>query len=170
VVWFTGLSGAGKSTIAHAVAVALHQKKRNSFVLDGDNVRHGLCADLGFSHEDRSENIRRVAEVSRLLMEAGVLTLSALISPLRADRERARQIVGAEKFFEIYVRCSLEVCETRDVKDMYRRARLGEIKEFTGISAPYEPPESPNLVLDTSQYDLAKCVAAVIDLIEPHLA
>ena len=167
VVWFTGLSGAGKSTIAHAVEESLHQQGRRTFVFDGDNVRHGLCADLGFSPEGRRENLRRIGEMSRLFIEAGVIALTAFISPLCEDRERVRQIVGAENFFEIYVSCPLEVCEARDVKGMYARARTGEIKEFTGVSAPYEAPQAPALVVDTSLLNLDQCLAQVLQLLDP---
>lgn len=169
VVWFTGLSGAGKSTIAHAVEEELYRQGRRSFVFDGDNVRHGLCADLGFSLEDRQENLRRVGEMTRLIIEAGVIALTAFISPMRADRERVRQIVGPVNFYEIFVACPLAVCEERDVKGMYRRARTGEIKEFTGISSPYEEPESPALKLDTSRLSLEECVDQVLALLDPVL-
>ena len=170
VVWFTGLSGAGKSTIAHAVEEALHREGRRTFVFDGDNVRHGLCADLGFSADDRRENLRRVGEMSRLFIEAGVIALTAFISPYRDDRERVRAIVGADNLREVYVKCPLDVCESRDVKGMYRRARAGEIREFTGISSPYEPPEAPDLEVDTSVLSLAECVERVLQLIEPAIA
>lgn len=170
VVWFTGLSGAGKSTIAHAVEEELYRQGRRSFVFDGDNVRHGLCVDLGFSLEDRQENLRRVGEMTRLIIEAGVIALTAFISPMRADRERVRQIVGPQNFYEIFVACPLAVCEERDVKGMYRRARTGEIKEFTGISSPYEEPESPALRLDTSQLSLEACVEQVLSLLESSLS
>ena len=169
VVWFTGLSGAGKSTLAHAVEESLHQQGRRTFVFDGDNVRHGLCEDLGFSPQGRRENLRRIGEMSRLFIEAGVIALTAFISPLREDRERVRQIVGAENFFEIYVSCPLAVCEARDVKGMYARARTGEIKEFTGVSAPYEAPQAPALVVDTSLLDLDQCLAQVLQLLDPLL-
>jgi adenylylsulfate kinase len=170
VVWFTGLSGAGTSTIAHAVEEALHREGRRTFVFDGDNVRHGLCADLGFSADDRRENLRRVGEMSRLFIEAGVIALTAFISPYRDDRERVRAIVGADNLREVYVKCPLDVCESRDVKGMYRRARAGEIREFTGISSPYEPPEAPDLEVDTSVLSLAECVERVLQLIEPAIA
>lgn len=165
VVWFTGLSGAGKSTLAHAVEEELHQQGCRTFVFDGDNVRHGLCSDLGFSPAERSENLRRIGEMAKLFIEAGVIALTAFISPLRADRERVRRIVGAENFLEVHVDCPLAVCEGRDVKGMYRRARAGEIKEFTGISAPYEPPESPALIVDTGRDDLSACVAQVLQAV-----
>jgi adenylylsulfate kinase len=162
VLWFTGLSGAGKSTLAHALEERLYQMKYRTFVLDGDNVRHGLCGDLGFSDHDRVENIRRVSEVAKLFMEAGVIILTAFISPFRADRNKARSLIGQD-FVEIYCQCPLEVCEQRDVKGLYRRARAGEIKEFTGISSPYESPEHPELIIDTSQKDIDKCVDEILD-------
>ncbi|MCP4236398.1 MAG: adenylyl-sulfate kinase [Aestuariibacter sp.] len=148
VFWFTGLSGSGKSTLAHAVEEKLHQKGYRTFVLDGDNVRHGLCADLSFSDEDRKENIRRIGQMSKLYVEAGIIVLTAFISPFRADRENVRKICGGD-FHEIYCKCSLEVCEERDVKGLYKRARAGEIPDFTGISSPYEAPESAELEINT---------------------
>lgn len=169
VVWFTGLSGAGKSTLAHAVEEALFQEGRRTFVCDGDNVRHGLCADLGFSPQDRQENLRRIAEMARLFVDAGTIALSAFISPMQADREQVRKIVGPENFVEIFVACPLEVCEQRDVKGMYRKARAGEIREFTGISAPYEVPEAPALALDTSKLSVEECVEQVLNLLAPRL-
>ncbi|MFA5081143.1 MAG: adenylyl-sulfate kinase [Hydrogenophilaceae bacterium] len=165
VVWFTGLSGAGKSTLAHAVEEALHQSGCRTYVFDGDNVRHGLCADLGFSIEDRTENIRRIGEMTKLFTEAGVIALTAFISPLRVDRDRVRQLVG-DDFIEVYVKCPLGVCEARDVKGMYAKARQGLIKEFTGISSPYEEPEQPELVIDTSLTDLDESVRRVVDLLQ----
>jgi adenylylsulfate kinase len=161
VLWFTGLSGAGKSTIAHAVEEQLHQKGYHTFVLDGDNVRHGLCGDLGFSDADRMENIRRVGEVAKLFVEAGVIVLTAFISPFRADRDKARQLIQ-EDFVEIYCDCSLEVCEERDVKGLYRKARAGEIKHFTGISSPYEIPENPELSINTGGKTIEECAAEVL--------
>jgi adenylylsulfate kinase len=165
VVWFTGLSGAGKSTLAHAVEEALHQAGTRTFVFDGDNVRHGLCSDLGFSVADRSENIRRIGEMARLFVEAGVVALTAFISPLRADRQRVRALIGAADFVEIFVDCPLEVCEARDVKGMYAKARDGLIKEFTGISSPYEAPECPDLAIDTSRLSLEQSVTEVLALL-----
>lgn len=165
VLWFTGLSGSGKSTLAHAVEERLFQQKYRSFVLDGDNMRQGLCADLGFSLEDRTENIRRIGEVAKLFTEAGVIVLTAFISPLRADRERARNILPAGDFLEIYCACPLDVCEQRDVKGLYKKARAGEIKEFTGISSPYEPPNNPDLALDSGHLALKDCVDQVMDLL-----
>jgi len=164
-LWFTGLSGAGKSTVAHAVEERLHGLGCRTYVFDGDNVRHGLCGDLGFSREDRAENLRRIAEMVKLFLDAGVIALTAFISPFRADRERVRKIVGPDDFIEIYCRCPVEVCEQRDVKGLYAKARRGEIPEFTGISSPYEPPESPDLVLDTASQPLVDSVEAVLDLL-----
>ena len=161
VLWFTGLSGAGKSTLANAVEERLFQMKARTFVIDGDNVRHGLCADLTFSDADRVENIRRVGEVAGLFMQAGMLTLTAFISPFRADREKVRAIVG-ENFIEVHCDTALEVCESRDVKGLYKKARAGEIAEFTGISSPYEAPENPEIRVDTGSNDLSVCVDQVI--------
>jgi adenylylsulfate kinase len=165
ILWFTGLSGAGKSTIAHATEEALHRAGCRTFVFDGGNVRHGLCADLGFSVADRRENIRRIGEMSKLFTEAGVIALTAFISPFRADRDRVRALVAPGEFLEIHVRCSIEVCESRDVKGLYRRARAGEINEFTGISSPYEEPLEPELTLDTVAQSIDECVAAVLALL-----
>lgn len=163
ILWFTGLSGAGKSTLAHAVEDRLHQMGCKTFVIDGDNVRHGLCGDLGFSSEDRTENIRRVGEVAKLFTEAGVITLTAFISPFRVDRDRVRQIVPAGDFLEIYCQADLSVCEERDVKGLYKKARAGEISEFTGVSSPYEIPEKPELVICTGNKPLEYCVDEVIN-------
>lgn len=168
ILWFTGLSGAGKSTVAHAVEEQLYQLGCKTFVLDGDNVRHGLCADLGFSIADRTENIRRIGEVSRLFMEAGVIVLTAFISPLRQDRARVRHMVNEGDFFEIYCKCPIDVCEQRDVKGLYKRARAGEIPEFTGISSPYEEPGAPELVLETARLTLEECAAGVIQNLRQH--
>ncbi len=164
VLWFTGLSGSGKSTVAHAVEERLAAAGRLTYVLDGDNVRHGLCKDLGFAPADRSENIRRVGEVTALLVDAGVLVLTSFISPYRSDRAAVRQIVGKD-FVEVFVDAPLEVCEARDPKGLYQKARKGEIAEFTGISAPYEAPERPDLHLRTGSQSLAECVTAVHDLL-----
>lgn len=166
ILWFTGLSGAGKSTLAHAVENALHLKRCSTFVLDGDNVRHGLCADLGFSLDSRVENIRRVGEVAKLMLEAGVITLTAFISPYRADRERVRTLVPEGDFIEIHCHCPIEVCEQRDVKGLYAKARQGLILDFTGISSPYEAPEAPELSLDTGALPLSDCVATVMKLLQ----
>ena len=165
VLWFTGLSGAGKSTIAHSVEERLHQSGCHTFVFDGDNVRHVLCSDLGFSQQDRSENIRRIGEMSKLFLEAGVITLTAFISPIRKDRDWVRSLVPAGDFIEIYCHCPIETCESRDVKGLYKKARAGEIKEFTGISSPYEAPEKPDLMLDTDLHVLDECVEMVMALL-----
>ena len=149
VIWFTGLSGSGKSTLANAVEAKLHELNCRSFVFDGDNVRHGLCGDLGFSEEDRIENIRRVAEMSRLFIEAGIIALTAFISPFRADRHKVRDLMPEGDFIEVYCACSLETCEKRDVKGLYQKARAGIIKNYTGISSPYETPEHAEIVVDT---------------------
>jgi len=166
ILWFTGLSGAGKSTLAHAVEEELHQMGCRTFVLDGDNVRHGLCGDLGFSNEDRIENIRRVGEVAKLFMEAGIIVLTAFISPFRSDRERVRGMVEHGDFMEIFCDSSIEVCETRDVKGLYKKARAGQIAEFTGITSPYEAPENPELAVNTGAAELADCVAQVLKEME----
>jgi len=165
MLWFTGLSGAGKSTLAHAVEEELYQMGCRTFTFDGDNVRHGLCSDLSFSSEDRVENIRRVGEMAKLFLEAGVIALTAFISPFRSDREKVRSLVPHGEFLEIYCHCSLDICESRDVKGLYKRARAGEIKNFTGISSPYEEPEDPELVVDTGGQPLDECVAKVIGLL-----
>jgi len=165
VIWFTGLSGSGKSTLAHAVEEELHQKGCKTFVMDGDNVRHGLSADLRFSDEDRKENLRRIGEVSKLFIEAGTIVLTAFISPFREDREWVRSLIPHGDFLEVYVDCPIEVCEERDVKGLYRRARAGEVKEFTGISSPYELPEKPELTVNTEQETFEESVQKVINLL-----
>ncbi|MEJ2684513.1 MAG: adenylyl-sulfate kinase [Candidatus Sulfobium sp.] len=162
VLWFTGLSGSGKSTLAHAVEERLHQMGCRTFVFDGDNVRHGLNSNLGFSAEDRKENIRRIGEMCKLFVEAGVIALTAFISPFRDDREKVRKLMDQGDFIEVFCDCSLEVCEKRDVKGMYARARRGEIKEFTGISSPYERPENPELSFDTGNVPLEECVEGIV--------
>lgn len=165
VVWFTGLSGSGKSTVACALEERLVRAGRLAYVLDGDNVRHGLCKDLGFSPADRTENIRRIAHVAALLADAGVLVLTSFISPYRADRAAARRIVG-ERFAEVFVDTPLDVCEARDPKGLYAKARRGEIAEFTGISAPYEAPERPDLHLRAGAAPVGESVAAVHTLLQ----
>jgi adenylylsulfate kinase len=165
VLWFTGLPGAGKSTLAHAVEERLHQAACRTFVMDGDNVRHGLCGDLGFSAADRVENVRRIAEVAKLFLEAGTIVMTAFISPFRADRERARALFPHGDFLEIYCACPLAECERRDVKGMYRRARAGEISMFTGIDSPYEEPRDAELTVATGTLALEASVDAVIDLL-----
>jgi len=162
VLWFTGLSGAGKSTLAHAVEERLHRMGCRTFVFDGDNVRHGLNSNLGFSAEDRRENIRRIGEMCKLFVEAGVIALTAFISPFRDDREKVRKLMDQGDFIEIFCDCSLDVCESRDVKGMYAKARRGEIKEFTGISSPYERPENPELSFDTGNVPLEECVEGIV--------
>jgi len=164
-LWFTGLSGSGKSTLAHAVEERLHQLGCRTFVFDGDNVRHGLCADLGFSVEDRSENIRRIGEMVNLFLQAGVIALTAFISPLKQDREKVREIIGADNFLEIHCACSLEICEERDVKGLYKKARAGIIKNYTGISSPYEAPENPALRLNSGDTPLEECVDKILHLL-----
>ncbi|MFJ9498977.1 adenylyl-sulfate kinase [Brevibacillus centrosporus] len=163
VIWFTGLSGAGKSTLANAVEHELHQRELASYVLDGDNIRHGLNRGLGFSAEDRKENIRRIGEVAKLFVDAGVITLTAFISPYLEDRALARSLVAEGEFVEVYVKCSLEECERRDVKGLYEKARKGEIGQFTGISSPYEEPIAPELVIESGTLSVEQSVATVID-------
>lgn len=167
-LWLTGLSGSGKSTLARLLERRLHQHKIRTFVLDGDNVRHGLNSDLGFTAEDRRENIRRVGEVARLMTEAGQVCIAAFISPYRADRDRVRNIHPAGLFHEIHVSCPLEHCEERDPKGLYAKARRGEIRNFTGIGAPYEPPESPELVLRTEQDSPEACITKILDYLGGH--
>jgi adenylylsulfate kinase len=161
ILWFTGLSGSGKSTLAHEVEAALHAQGCQTIVLDGDNVRHGLCGDLTFSDEDRKENIRRIGEVAKLFAEAGVIVLTAFISPFREDRRRVRNL-APEDFVEIHCDAEISVCEERDVKGLYKKARAGEIKDFTGISSPYEAPEQAELKVNTGSEPLAECVNQVL--------
>ena len=166
ILWFTGLSGSGKSTLANAVNAALFERGLGTYVLDGDNVRHGLCKDLGFSDADREENIRRIGEVAKLFLDAGVIVLTAFVSPFRADRDKARDLVEAGDFFEIFCAADLDVCESRDPKGLYAKARSGAIKEFTGISSPYEAPDTPELKIDTGAQDLAESVNVVIKALQ----
>lgn len=168
ILWFTGLSGSGKSTLANEVEKELHHMGIRSYVLDGDNIRHGLNNNLGFSPEDRKENIRRIGEVSKLFVDAGLFTLTAFISPYREDREMVRQLVGPNEFVEIYVKCALEECERRDPKGLYEKARKGEIKEFTGISAPYEAPLRPELIIESDKLTIEQSVHKVIDFLKQH--
>ena len=165
MIWFTGLSGSGKSTLAHTVEQQLYDQNCRTFVFDGDNVRHGLCSDLGFSATSRSENIRRIGEMSKLFLEAGIISLTAFISPFRKDRGLVQHLVGKENFIEVYCSCPVEICEARDVKGLYKRARAGEIKDFTGISSPYEEPESPDLILNTGSAPLKDCAEDVLKLL-----
>ena len=162
VVWFTGLSASGKSTIAHHLEKELFDRGIRSYVLDGDNVRHGINSNLGFSREDRKENLRRIAEVARLYVDAGIVVLAAFISPYREDRQYVQALVGPEDFFEIYVKCPIEVCENRDPKGQYRKARAGIIRNYTGIDSPYEEPAKPDLVIDTVSLDVQASVERVL--------
>lgn len=164
VVWLTGLSGAGKSTLAHALEERLHRSGRSVYVLDGDNVRHGLCSDLGFAAADRHENIRRIGHVAALFADAGVIVVTAFLSPFRADRAAARAVIGAD-FFEVFVDAPLATCEQRDPKGLYRQAREGRIAEFTGISSPYEPPDRPDLHLRTDRSSVDELVEAMCSLL-----
>jgi adenylylsulfate kinase len=166
ILWFTGLSGSGKSTLANAVNAALFERGLATYVLDGDNVRHGLCKDLGFSDADRQENIRRIGEVAKLFLDAGVIVLTAFVSPFQADRDKARELVEAGDFFEIFCAADLDVCESRDPKGLYAKARSGAIKEFTGISSPYEAPATPELKIDTGAQELAQSVEVVIKALQ----
>jgi adenylylsulfate kinase len=165
-IWLTGLSGSGKSTIAVAAEKALNERGRLTYILDGDNIRHGLNSNLGFSPEDRTENIRRIGEVSKLFTDAGIIVFSSFISPYRADRDAVRKIMGDGDFLEVWVNASVETCEGRDVKGLYKKARAGEIPEFTGISAPYEEPTNPELVIDTNGQTIDESVAHLISLLE----
>ena len=167
VVWLTGLSGSGKSTLALELEKRLNDLGFHVYVLDGDNLRHGLNADLGFSPQDREENIRRVGEVAALMARAGLIAISAFISPYRSDRLRARASTG-DAFHEVYVDADLATCEKRDPKGLYKRARAGEIPDFTGISAPYETPESPDITVDTARHDVDSCVRQLVDYVKAH--
>ncbi len=166
VIWLTGLSASGKSTVAREVELALIENGINAYVLDGDNIRHGLNSNLGFSPEDRKENIRRIGEVAKLFCEANVVTLTAFISPYKADRDLARKLVPPGQFFEIYCAATVEDCEKRDPKGLYKKARAGEIPEFTGISAPYEAPDKPELVLHTGKETLEESTKKVLELLQ----
>lgn len=170
VVWLTGLSGSGKSTLANEVEMALHGEGKHTFLLDGDNLRHGLNGDLGFSAEDRTENIRRVAEVARLMADAGLLVITAFVSPFAEDRAKAAEIIGENRFIETFVSCPLEVCESRDVKGLYAKARAGEIPDFTGISSPFEAPENATITVHTDRDDLATCTAHILNYLNQQYA
>lgn len=163
IVWFTGIPSSGKSTIAYLVDKMLHSHGARLYVLDGDNIRHGLCADLGFSREDRYENLRRIAEVSKLMVDAGIVVLAAFVSPYRSDRDFVRSSFCEANFIEVYVKCSVSECEKRDPKGNYKRAREGAIKNFTGISAPYEAPKNPDVVIDTERLSPDEAAAVIID-------
>jgi len=166
VLWFTGLPSSGKSTLANEVAYMLHQRGHLAYILDGDNIRHGLNEDLGFSPEDREENIRRIGEVANLFADAGVIAITAFISPYRRDRDRVRRLVGEGRFIEVYMNCPVEVCERRDPKGLYTKAKKGEIPEFTGVSAPYEPPEDPEIELRTDRMSVEECAEKVVEYLE----
>ena len=166
VLWFTGLSGAGKSTIANALDKRLHEMGLHTYLLDGDNVRHGLSKDLGFTDEDRIENLRRVAEVSKLMVDAGLIVISAFISPFMSERQMARDLFSDGEFFEIFIDTPLEVAEKRDVKGLYKKARAGELKNFTGVDSPYERPVSPELSLFSDQFPIDDLVQQVIQLLQ----
>ena len=168
VIWFTGLSASGKSTIAHLAEKALHGRGCSTYVFDGDNVRHGLCADLAFSRDDRSENLRRIGEMIKLFVDAGMIVLTAFISPHREDRQKVRALLEKGQFFEIYVACPTDVCAERDQKGIYAKAKAGVIKEFTGVSAPYEVPENPDLVIHSDKEDASQAAKRVIQLVEQH--
>jgi adenylylsulfate kinase len=168
ILWLTGLSGSGKSTLANALNAELFGRGLTTYVLDGDNVRHGLCQDLGFSDADREENIRRIGEVAKLFLDAGVIVLTAFVSPFRADRRKARSLVEPEDFIEIHCAADLDVCESRDPKGLYAKARAGQIKEFTGISSPYEAPEAAELVVPTGGQSLEESVTQVIAYLEQN--
>lgn len=163
VLWFTGLSGSGKSTLAHSIEEELHQMGQRTFVFDGDNVRQGLCADLTFSKADRKENIRRIAHMSKLFVEAGIIAITAFISPFKVERENARKIIGGIDFIEVYCKCSLQVCEQRDVKGLYAKARKGDIKNYTGISSPYEESENADIIIDTAKLNIDEAKDIVIN-------
>ena len=169
VIWFVGLSGSGKSTLAGNVESVLHKKGYKTYILDGDNLRLGLNSDLGFSKRDRSENIRRVAEVARLFNEAGIIVLSAFISPLESDRNQARKIIGVDNFIEVFVHCPLKICEKRDVKGLYAKARKGLLPNFTGIDSPFEPPKQPDIIIKTKVESMKISLKTILELIEPKL-
>lgn len=166
VVWFTGLSGSGKSTLAHAIEEELHQKGCRTIVLDGDNIRHGLSKDLSFDNKSRQENIRRISEVAKLFVEAGVIVLTAFISPFKVDRQSAKHLIGEQDFIQVYVDCPLNVCEKRDVKGIYKKARNNKIANFTGISSPYEKPDNPHVIVNTEEEDLQESVNKVVSFLK----
>jgi adenylylsulfate kinase len=167
-MWFTGLSGSGKSTLANALEEVLFERGCKVYVLDGDNIRHGLNKDLGFSPEDRTENIRRIGEVAKLFTDSGTIVLTAFISPYRSDRDAVRALMAEGDFVEVYTECELDTCEERDPKGLYKKARAGQIPEFTGISAPYEAPEAPEVVVRTDERAIAECVQQLVDYLEEH--
>jgi adenylylsulfate kinase len=166
VLWFTGLSGSGKSTVANAAAKALFDQGLNPYVLDGDNIRHGLNKDLGFSEEDRTENIRRIGEVSKLFVDSGQIVLTAFISPFIKDRELVRELLDADEFIEVYIKCPVDECEKRDPKGLYEKARKGLIRDFTGIDSPYEEPVNPEIVVETDKYSVEESVEHIIQYLK----
>ena len=165
-IWLTGLSGSGKSTIAVELEHALIENRHQAYILDGDNIRHGLNKNLGFSPEDRTENIRRIGEVAKLFTDAGIITIAAFISPYREDRDAVRKLLNDGEFIEVYVECPLDVCEERDTKGLYKKARAGEVKDFTGISAPYEEPLNPELTIDSSKLTVEESTRAILNYLE----
>ena len=169
LLWFTGLSGSGKSTLANLVEMELHKKGLSTYILDGDNIRQGINKDLSFTPQDRSENIRRIAEISNLMLDAGVVTLAAFVSPYLKDREAVKQVVGPDNVIEIYVNTSLEVCEQRDVKGLYKKARAGEIKNMTGVSAPYQAPLNPDIEVVTDSQTIQESVAVIMQFLNTKL-
>lgn len=169
VLWFTGLSGSGKTTLSDALEAELYKRGYKTYILDGDKIRNGLCKDLGFSETDRTENIRRVGEVANLMRDAGLIVLSAFISPFAKDREVVRETIGAENLVRIFVDCPLEICEQRDVKGLYKKARSGELKKFTGISSPFEIPEKSELVLKTAEQSIEELIGTILEYISPKI-
>lgn len=169
LVWFTGLSGSGKSTLAVQLEAQLHLRGFKTYLLDGDNIRAGLNKDLTFTDEDRVENIRRIGEVAKLMLDAGVVVLSAFISPFQSDRDQVRAIIGADNYLEVFVDAPIELCEQRDVKGLYKKARAGEVKNFTGIDSPYEVPRNPDIVINTGEYSIDESIARLLRLVEPRL-
>ncbi|MGR3303494.1 MAG: adenylyl-sulfate kinase [Candidatus Scalindua sp.] len=167
-IWLTGLSGSGKSTIAVELEHALIENRHQAYILDGDNIRHGLNKNLGFSPEDRTENIRRIGEVAKLFTDAGIITIAAFISPYREDRDAVRKLLNDGEFIEVYVKCPLDVCEERDTKGLYKKARAGDVKDFTGISAPYEEPLNPELTIDSSKLTVEESTRAVLNYLEEN--
>lgn len=166
IIWFTGLSGSGKTTIANELEDILHSNGISTFILDGDNIRQGLNNDLGFSQEDRKENIRRIGEVAKLFVDSGIVVLVTFISPFASERQLVRDMVEKDEFIEVYINCSLEECEKRDPKGLYQRAKNGEIKEFTGISSPYEVPENPEVIIETSKYSIKECTESLYEYLK----
>ncbi len=169
LVWFTGLPGSGKSTISHELEYLLYKNKIRTYVLDGDNIRKGLCKDLGFSAEDRKENLRRVGEVAKLFVDAGILTVASFASPYISDRKMIREMFEPEEFIEVYLKCDISVCEKRDPKGLYKKARSGLIKNFTGVSDPYEPPENPEILLETDKLTVEQSVETVFNFLQEKL-